>query len=40
MVGRPGRVRAIKRFIEYAQRHEGVWFATREQIARAWLARE
>ncbi|APX94735.1 allantoinase [Halomonas sp. 1513] len=39
MVGRPGRVRAIKRFIEYAQRHQDVWFATREEIARAWLAR-
>jgi peptidoglycan/xylan/chitin deacetylase (PgdA/CDA1 family) len=39
MVGRPGRVRALKRFIEYAQGHEGVWFATREQIARAWMTR-
>lgn len=39
MVGRPGRVRAIKRFIEYAQQYQGVWFATREEIARAWLER-
>lgn len=39
MVGRPGRVRAIKRFIEYAQQYQGVWFATREEIARAWLKR-
>lgn len=39
MVGRPGRVRAIKRFIEYARQSEGVWFATREEIARAWLER-
>ncbi|WP_158890434.1 MULTISPECIES: allantoinase PuuE [unclassified Pseudomonas] len=39
MVGRPGRVRAIKRFIEYARQSEGVWFATREEIARAWLKR-
>lgn len=39
MVGRPGRVRAIKRFIEYARQFEGVWFATREEIARAWLER-
>ncbi|MDF2643348.1 MAG: allantoinase, partial [Pseudomonas sp.] len=39
MVGRPGRVRAIKRFIEYAQRHEDVWFTTREEIAKAWLTR-
>jgi peptidoglycan/xylan/chitin deacetylase (PgdA/CDA1 family) len=39
MVGRPGRVRSIKRFIEYAQRHEGIWFTTREEIAKAWLDR-
>ena len=39
MVGRPGRVRAIKQFIEYAQAHEGVWFTTREEIAKAWLSR-
>jgi peptidoglycan/xylan/chitin deacetylase (PgdA/CDA1 family) len=39
MVGRPGRVRAIKQFIEYARQHGGVWFATREEIARAWLER-
>jgi len=38
-VGRPGRVRAIKQFIEYAKQHGGVWFATREEIARAWLER-
>lgn len=40
MVGRPGRVRALQKFIEYAQGHEGVWFATREQIAQAWLERD
>jgi len=39
MVGRPGRVRAIKHFIEYAQARECVWFTTREEIAKAWLAR-
>ncbi len=39
MEGCPGRVRAIKQFIEYAKKHGGVWFATREEIARAWLER-
>jgi hypothetical protein len=39
MVGRPGRVRAIKQFIEYAHQHSGIRFATREEIARAWLER-
>jgi peptidoglycan/xylan/chitin deacetylase (PgdA/CDA1 family) len=36
--GRPGRSSAIDRFIAYAKQHDGVWFATREQVARAWLA--
>jgi peptidoglycan/xylan/chitin deacetylase (PgdA/CDA1 family) len=37
MIGRPGRIRGLQRFIEEAQKHEGVWFATREEIANAWL---
>ena len=38
LIGRPGRVEALRQFIEYAQGHEGVWFATREQIADHWAA--
>lgn len=38
LVGRPGRVMALKRFIDYAQRHEGVWFPTRLEIAEHWAA--
>lgn len=38
LIGRPGRVEALRQFIEYAQSHEGVWFATREQIADHWAA--
>jgi peptidoglycan/xylan/chitin deacetylase (PgdA/CDA1 family) len=34
MIGRPGRIRALRDFIEYARGHDSVWFATREQIAR------
>ena len=37
IVGRPGRIGALSRFIEYAQGHADVWFATREEIARTWL---
>ncbi len=37
MIGRPGRIGALRRFIDYAKGHEGVWFATREQIARHWI---
>jgi len=38
LVGRPGRVMALKRFIEYAAGHDRVWFARRIDIARHWRA--
>jgi OHCU decarboxylase len=37
LVGRPGRVMALKRFLDYAAGHEGVWFARRIDIADHWL---
>lgn len=36
LVGRPGRIRALVRFIDHAQSHEGVWFCRRVDIARHW----
>ncbi|HDZ72792.1 MAG TPA: allantoinase PuuE [Aurantimonas coralicida] len=36
LVGRPGRVMALKRFLEYAAGHADVWFARRIDIARHW----
>jgi len=36
LVGRPGRVRALERFIAHAMGHPDVWFATRLQIAEHW----
>ncbi|MEL6464147.1 MAG: allantoinase PuuE [Pseudomonadota bacterium] len=36
LVGRPGRVQALRRFIEYVQGHEGVWCARRQDIAVHW----
>ncbi|MEO8529876.1 MAG: 2-oxo-4-hydroxy-4-carboxy-5-ureidoimidazoline decarboxylase, partial [Deltaproteobacteria bacterium] len=36
LVGRPGRAAALRRFIEYAQGHKGVWFARRIEIAEHW----
>ncbi|WP_375174716.1 allantoinase PuuE [Pseudooceanicola sp.] len=36
LVGRPGRAMAFKRAMEHFMAHEGVWFATREQIADHW----
>ncbi|MGB7317991.1 MAG: allantoinase PuuE [Planktotalea sp.] len=38
LMGRPGRAQALQHFLEYANSHEGVWFATREQIADHWAA--
>jgi peptidoglycan/xylan/chitin deacetylase (PgdA/CDA1 family)/mannose-6-phosphate isomerase-like protein (cupin superfamily) len=37
MIGRPGRIRALEDFIEYAKGLPEVWFATRAEIARWWL---
>ena len=38
LVGRPGRAQALRRFIDYAKGHEGVWFPRRIEIARHWAA--
>jgi peptidoglycan/xylan/chitin deacetylase (PgdA/CDA1 family) len=37
VIGRPGRSPSLDRFIDYAKGFDGVWFATREEIARSWL---
>ncbi len=37
LIGRPGRIMALRRFMEYARGHEGVWFARRIDIARHWI---
>ncbi|MEN3792368.1 allantoinase PuuE [Fulvimarina sp. MAC3] len=39
LIGRPSRAAALKRVLDYFQSHEGVWFATRLDIAEHW-ARE
>ncbi len=39
LVGRPGRVQALRRFVEYAKAHSDVWFARRIDIARHWHER-
>ncbi|MBR9886044.1 MAG: allantoinase, partial [Oceanospirillales bacterium] len=36
LVGRPGRIAALARFIEYASSHDKVWFCRRIDIARHW----
>jgi len=39
LVGRPGRLAGLRRFLEYVRRHEDVWFCRRVDIARHWAAR-
>lgn len=36
IIGRPARLIALKRFIEYIQKHEQVWVCTRADIAHHW----
>ncbi len=36
LIGRPGKVAGLKRFLDYARGHEGVWFPRRIDIARHW----
>lgn len=36
LVGRPGRIAALARFIDYVQSHEKIWLARRIDIARHW----
>lgn len=36
LLGRPGRITALQRFLDHIQRHEGVWVCRRIDIARHW----
>ncbi len=36
IIGRPGRIMALKRFIDYVKSHEGVWCPRRIDIAHHW----
>lgn len=36
LIGRPGRVLALQRFLDHVRKHSDVWFATRLDIARHW----
>lgn len=36
LLGRPGRFRALQRFLDYIEQHERVWVARRIDIARHW----
>ena len=38
LIGRPGKIAGLKRFLDYARMHKDVWFARRIEIARHWAA--
>ena len=38
LIGRPGRIMGLARFLDHAAGHDGVWFARRIDIARHWAA--
>jgi len=40
IVGRPGRIGCLEQFFKHVRRQEGIWIATRKQIADAWAAFE
>ena len=37
LIGRPGRLASLKRFVNYVKSHERVWFARRIDIAMHWI---
>ncbi|TCL06675.1 MULTISPECIES: allantoinase PuuE [Sodalis] len=38
ILGRPGRFRALQRFLDYIQQHERVWICRRQDIAEHWIS--
>ena len=39
LLGRPGRFRALQRFLDHIERHDRVWVCRRVDIARHWIER-
>ena len=37
LIGRPGRFQFLKNFLEYVQKHKGVWICRRVDIAKHWI---
>lgn len=38
LLGRPGRMRALQRFLDYVQGHDKVWICRRSDIAQHWIS--
>lgn len=37
IIGRPGRINGLRRFLAHVAKHGDIWFARRDEIARHWL---
>ncbi len=37
LIGRPGRIGALARFLDHVQRHDDVWICQRRAVARHWI---
>ena len=38
LVGRPGRIAGLRRFLDHVEKHEDVWICRRDEIAKHWHA--
>ena len=38
LIGHPGRIAGLWRFLDYVQKHHGVWVTRRIDIAKHWVA--
>jgi hypothetical protein len=38
LLGRPGRIGALHRILDYMAGHDRIWICRREDIARHWMA--
>jgi putative urate catabolism protein len=37
LIGRPGRIQSLKKFLDYVLKHDDVWICKREDIAKHWI---
>ena len=37
LIGRPGRIQSLKKFLDYVKKHQDVWICKRIDIARHWI---
>jgi allantoinase len=37
LIGRPGRIQSLKKFLNYVLKHKNVWICKREEIAKHWI---